>query len=726
MPEIRLPGCAPTPLAHYLKALGILRLVAEQRDGQAMGHWEGECFVLTTALDEQAIQKFFLRDYRPTPIIAPWNGGSGFYPKDNATGITAIETGRTRRLAAYVKAIRFGRKLAIELQLMESPKGEEKARLLRRFRSGAAPAVLAWFDAAILLSGDEARYPPLLGTGGNDGRLDFTNNFMQRVTDVIDSESGEPSVRAPAWLRGSLFGEATPGLSSNAVGQFNPGGVGGPNASIGYEAGSLINSWDFVLMLEGALLFAAAASRRLESVDAGGLSYPFTVRNTGAGGGGAAMDDESNARAEIWMPLWERPAGLAELRILLAEGRARLRGHTARDGLDFARAVAALGVDRGIGAFQRYGFLMRSGKAYLAAPLGRVQVRRRPEADLIADLDRGRFLERLRRKLREESAPARFRALGHRLDGALMALAEHGGSARVQAVLVLLGALAPHLARLTERDKASLPPLPRLDAPWVIKADDGSVEFRLAAALASLYVPGVAGVDRKRDPALAAGLPMACHVAPLLPEHHAWRWASDSVLYVWGEGRLACNIVRATERRLLETRRAGLEEKPFDFRLGVHGQEIAAWLDGRVDEDRLGGLFAGLTLARMPDALPRLAQEGDTGLPAAYAVLKPFFTPDRLLRHLGFLPPEIRLPLTDDLIALLRAERVKHAVDHAWRRLRAAGVALPAFPVRSPLPLPHLSGERLLAALAVPMDVGPLASVLRELAPAHDSEPLTV
>lgn len=36
----RLDGCAPTPLAHYLKALGVLRLVAEQLDPQARGWWE--------------------------------------------------------------------------------------------------------------------------------------------------------------------------------------------------------------------------------------------------------------------------------------------------------------------------------------------------------------------------------------------------------------------------------------------------------------------------------------------------------------------------------------------------------------------------------------------------------------------------------------------------------------------------------------------------------------
>lgn len=125
--------------------------------------------------------------------------------------------------------------------------------------------------------------------------------------------------------------------------QFDPGGVGGPNASTGFEGGSLVNPWDFVFMLEGAILFAAAATRRLESSDPGALAYPFTVRPTGANNGGLSSSDEGQARAEIWMPLWERPATAGELKQLLSEGRATLRAKTARDGLGFARAIAALG-----------------------------------------------------------------------------------------------------------------------------------------------------------------------------------------------------------------------------------------------------------------------------------------------------------------------------------------------------------------------------------------------
>ena len=76
------------------------------------------------------------------------------------------------------------------------------------------------------------------------------------------------------------------------------------------------------------------------------------------------------------MPLWSARFSIDELRCLLTEGRAALNGKPTRDGLDFARAVAQLGIDRGIDGFQRYAFLMRSGKAFLATPLNRMKVQR--------------------------------------------------------------------------------------------------------------------------------------------------------------------------------------------------------------------------------------------------------------------------------------------------------------------------------------------------------------
>jgi CRISPR-associated protein Csx17 len=83
---LTLDGCRPTPLASYLKALGILRLIAEQADRTARGFWRSERFQLKTALDRDGFRCFFLEDYAPTPIIAPWNGRAGFLEGDSGTG----------------------------------------------------------------------------------------------------------------------------------------------------------------------------------------------------------------------------------------------------------------------------------------------------------------------------------------------------------------------------------------------------------------------------------------------------------------------------------------------------------------------------------------------------------------------------------------------------------------------------------------------------------------
>ena len=54
-----LGGCGPTPLAHYLKALGILRLVAEQADSDVRGWWDGDHFRLATRLTREELEGVF-------------------------------------------------------------------------------------------------------------------------------------------------------------------------------------------------------------------------------------------------------------------------------------------------------------------------------------------------------------------------------------------------------------------------------------------------------------------------------------------------------------------------------------------------------------------------------------------------------------------------------------------------------------------------------------------
>ncbi|MGH8678552.1 MAG: type I-G CRISPR-associated protein Cas8g1/Csx17, partial [Burkholderiales bacterium] len=81
--EHPLPGCTPTPLASYLKALAVLRLAGEagtegDGDPDAAGLWRDDIFVLRTRLTKDELRAFFLNRYRPTPLLSPWNGRGGF------------------------------------------------------------------------------------------------------------------------------------------------------------------------------------------------------------------------------------------------------------------------------------------------------------------------------------------------------------------------------------------------------------------------------------------------------------------------------------------------------------------------------------------------------------------------------------------------------------------------------------------------------------------------
>jgi CRISPR-associated protein Csx17 len=718
--ELHLRGCTPTPLSHYLKALGVFRVVAEQADASAAGRWEDEHFVLSSQGDRDRLQRFFLEQYQPTPFLAPWNGGSGFYfqeeklkAKDPATG-KRVKTGRRTqpteatktletilnstcgRLAQYREAAAIAKAAVEAMGLHAAPIADAKNKLIVAVRNRAPEISLQAIDAALVLTADDVKYPPLLGTGGNDGNLDFTNNFMQRILELFDPEDGTPLPGTEAWLRCSLWAEPVPGLVSRAIGQFSPGASGGPNAGTGFGGVALVNPWDFVLMLEGALLFAAAITRRMEGSDPASLSYPFTTRPAAAGAGSVHASDQGPARPEMWMPCWRRPAGIDEVRSLLTEGRVTLGRRPARDGLDFARGLAALGVDRGLDGFERYGFLMRSGKSYLAVPLGRLATCRNREADLMADLDSGGFLERLRGFARRDDAPGRVRFLVHRLEDRLFDLARKPAIWLLQEILCLLGELE-RACSVSPKAREAVPPVHTLSETWVTRADDGSDEFRLAAALAGIRAPG---------------LPMRPFVAPVALETGGWAPAGNHTT-VWGEGPLLTNLIEVIGRRLLEAERLGLDDKPFGGAPPADLEALSAFLTGATDDVRLSRLFRGLTLCRMPEFLPERQGQG-APIPGALALMKLLFSPDSLLRWLGVVPSDGRLPIPPEIPALLRTGHTARALETAWRRARSSGLTVPPFPRGAPAPA-GLEGRRLLAAAVVPLRPGDVGRLSRNL-----------
>ena len=114
-----LPGCAPDPLAHYLKGLGIHRLIATQADPQARGWWKDETFHLATTLDPEALRDFFLTTYVPTPLLSPWNKGSGLLRADDPA-VSALENSNASRFNAFRFGIAASRQLTEQISFADA------------------------------------------------------------------------------------------------------------------------------------------------------------------------------------------------------------------------------------------------------------------------------------------------------------------------------------------------------------------------------------------------------------------------------------------------------------------------------------------------------------------------------------------------------------------------------------------------------------------------------
>lgn len=689
MPDLALSACRPAPLASYLKAVGVLRVVGDQVDPTARGFWQREAFVLRSGLDRDALERFLLQEYVPAAIVAPWNGGSGFFPNDSHEAITAIEGAAAERLRPYREVIGVARLILARLGFREKPAKDAKPRLLEACRAGFPDHGLPWLDAAFLLTSRGPLFPPLLGTGGNDGRLDFTNNFMQRVLDVMQPASGEPTPAAMGLLRSALFDAPTSHLASGAVGQFSPGDAGGANAAAGFDGDAQVNPWDFLLMLEGATLFAVAPVRRMERETAGALSYPFTVRPAGVGYSTASSSDEGAARGEIWLPLWSRPGTVRELRMVLAEGRARVAGRSARTGVDFARAVATLGVDRGIPSFERYGFLKRNGLSYLATRIGRFEVLDRPAVRLLDEIDD--WLDTFRRRATGERAPAAVRRSLQVLEKAILDLCRQGGPDRVQGVLVALGGCERAMARSlrwASDPKTRLAPVPPLSPRWLGEADDGSAELRLAAALGSIAWAG-----------MGADLPFRCHLEPVATSvrrnrlHVEWHAGGErDVVFPGGDVPAGLNAVMA--RRLLRALQNGGDQARDRGAQPARLADIAAFIEGRTDDSRLTDLLWGACLvdwSRRHHAPFKTIPSGP--LPAAlYGALKLCFE--------GTSARGTPVPLVPRLHRLAARGAGAEASRAAIQRLRANG----HFPALSIVQQRGDPVRRIGAALLFPLD----------------------
>jgi CRISPR-associated protein Csx17 len=693
---IPLRGCTPDPLMNYLKALGVLRLVSEQADPSARGWWQGDAFFLQTTLNEDALCDFFLERYEPTPLVGPWGARSGFFngtsEKSGREALEAISRSKLPRLASFGSAIDAVRSVLVKLEMTEKADSTEaKRRLMMQCRAMLPDQVLDWLDATYVLLDEDTKWPPLLGTGGNEGSGSYMSGFSQQVAAVLIERQWDHA------LRPAVFGESTDRLAtSQTPGHFSPAAAGGANAGSSSEGSPTTNPWDYLLMLEGTLMFAAACVKRLEQSQPGTLSYPFCVRQTGVGYASAASGDEGLSRAEMWLPLWTRPSTIGELTTLFSEGRATLGSRRARSGVDFARSITSLGTDRGITEFERYAFQQRNGLSYFAIPLGRFKVQPQPQVKLLDQIDD--WLDRFRGAASADTSPASAGRASRGLEKAIFELCRERSPARLQNVLIALGKCEQVLATSAKwRAEKFLRPIPLLSADWLIEANDGSTEFRLAASLAGIHSTGVG--------------PLRKHLEPVASRRDSVFFVDESAAMasvVWSGAKLDRNLGNVVARRVMEAVQRGKQAEddvpvfPGHSAFPAAASDVALFLHDATDDARITDLIRGLALLNWLDvrnadvSFPLSRSHGEQIPDATYGLLKLCHTP-HAVPH-GSLNQQVRLE--PRITRLLRAGRVGDATRLATQRLRGSSLP-PSFDVAG---RNQASAQRLVAALLFPID----------------------
>ena len=736
---LQLRGCTPEPLGNYLKGLGIFRLIAEQADPQARAWWKNGVLWLHTKWSRDEVVNFFLRGigekknpiYSPTPIFAPWGGRPGFFKDGNERAKQRLGVLRDLNPPGRFRASQQVVKLTDEIlksrgwtNVAKKKRAALKPVIIAAMRNGWSDSAIDWFDACLSLE-EDARFGFLYGTGGNEGSADITNNFWELIEETIGLPM--PAVDTDEYLIAALFSGSRIGGTSRTAGQHFPLAAGSSNCGQDFFSSSSTNPWDVLLMMEGAVLFAGATTKRLSQHGKGKAAFPFMIDHLASNEASTSTKDEAKqdaqimrCRAEFWMPLWTKATSLPEVHALLAEGKLqRVSGERTEHTLHAMEAIKTLGVARGVDTFHRVALFERRGKGYyLASSLGYYSTAQAPDslAPQLAEIED--FRQRVYSKLREgPGIPDRVmnaRRSLHTALATLLTIDEHKsisvGETLVD-VLTRVAVVEREVSLLKDREQL-LNPCPPLSRSWMPDTANDA-ELRLARAIA-----GIAAWGESSDPYRPAVDAIRSNLLPVKRRGRAWQWDETSRSAVWSRGAsLATNLSAVLRRRLIDAQRGTGDGLPLWSPPGATYADLLAYWNGDIDEARLAELIHGFALidsgqwtqARIDDRqaheetpdlrtsavwfledepritldLPNWLSEDElrdaTALPRVYHLLKLCFSGGRLprrpveresVRRTGDVPfPSDCL----DVLSLLEAGRLADAVQLAARRLRAKG-----------------------------------------------------
>lgn len=678
LPVVSLPGLPPDSLGNYLASLGLFRVLArEWPDVRAAWRESTFCLVGGPATLDALLEHLYevARRRRWTPYTRSW----------------AAEQKRGTKA-----------KSGTPLALWQASAPESELEML------AAHAVPA----------GRVSFNPLLGSGGNAGKRDFSKGWKAAVDALATAKSGKRGAGVPvpdkhSELKALVLGEPVNWLVEklNAACWFSDANKLYNSGQRPYREGA-VSPWSMAFACEGLRFFAGSASRRLGARAVATGAFPFVIRPAAPRTSGEAGRD----RAEVWSPIWERPMTVREAHVLFSRGRAEVRGRGALTPSAFATAVLRRGIDAGIAEFRRF-VLGKTTSANAFEPRFEGVIRVdgghkdrqgdgarsvRPESIALERLLG--LVERLPRD-RKEGKRWRFVGLRGPLEAAMVRVVECPRDPEAARLLLDTAVLALDRVdrnRAFRAQKVEWEPLPLEWVPALFSDEAPGTEARLALAL-------VSGFPARRPFALYRfGVQLLFRRRFLHPERAPASWA-------WHPGPLASLLASVVLRQTLDQEAARDEAGPSRAEMPVSTAIVDRWLAGGIDEALFARWISRLALfdwTSVPPSVAGLARrEARPPVPSALLCLQGLFQPlldlrpvysRALPRRDDLLPPETgaRTPaVARRLVRLLRVGQVDAAFRFASGRYSMAGVPV----VSTDVSWDATESDRLLASLLFPL-----------------------
>ncbi len=712
---VRISAARNDALSSYLKAIAILRLLSSRRGISVRGAWRDGALELY-GISRLDLEIFFLDSYQPTPILNPWNSGAGFDGKSRLQ--TAGKTldrvaAESSRWPEYATALAVAREVIDEFE--NTTGGDLKRDILLRLRCRYSDVALEWLDAAVLIGGTRLAFPTLLGTGGNDGHLDFSINFAKRALDVVSSKA---IASRHVLLRDALDGTADAQLVKGIFGQYQLG------------AGDYINPWDYVLAIEGAIAFAGSVSRRFpEGSDRPSIPFQFDA----VAAGYASASDDEDTRGELWLPAWRGQATYEAVRKMLRGGRvdlvtdqrgvARSESHLANaaaDSLAALEAAQTYGVASGIESFGRVVVAKRNGLSFGATYVGRVMVADRPEIAALSR-DTRTWVHRAAKLGLGAAGQAALRTYNE-------GMIDYATDPKVSTLQQTIAALADldNAVALSRGEHRPIPFLPAeifdtLDAGLETASPRAQLEHRVARALTSIGA-------RRREHRLRYKIGRVTFEVrgDVYDAQRRFTWKPDV------RDTLSEVFVRAIREA---TSTPTSDEGGFAARLrgssGVTLDDLARLLAGGVDWARIKTVLRAYSIIEptipklraeptsdpttqplvLTDAMSRKA-ERRLVVPVAFAALKTLvygFRPNETVADTAYAKTTY---LDDETAHQLEAGKTQRALHGAFNRLRAAGADVRDFRLAS---IERSAESTFIAGLFVPIKPKTARDLLRQI-----------